>query len=253
MSSRSSANTSVQLGDFRLRTPIMSANMDTITGSEMAIAMYNAGGVGSLHRFMSIKENIDEYNLVRAADADCFVSVGVNDHSRERLDELYTSGARHFVIDIAHGHSIMMKKMLQWIKLNYRDMFIMAGNVATAQAVKDLSDWGANSIKVGISNGCFKAGSLVKTTIGKKPIEEIVVGDEVITHKNRIRKVTKTFIHNSKNEFTVINGIHSTPNHEFYVLHKKYKETVTDENIHEYAQWISAKNLTKDYVLLRAK
>ncbi len=161
MSSRSSANTSVQLGDFRLRTPIMSANMDTITGSEMAIAMYIAGGVGSLHRFMSIKENIDEYNLVRAGGADCFVSVGVNDHSRERLDELYTSGARHFVIDIAHGHSIMMKKMLQWIKSNYRDVFIMSGNVATAQAVRDLSDWGANSIKVGISNGSCCSTNIV--------------------------------------------------------------------------------------------
>jgi IMP dehydrogenase len=139
----------------------MSANMDTITGSEMALAMFNAGGVGSLHRFTSISENIDEYNLVRVGGADCFVSVGVNDHSKERFDALHGSGARHFVIDIAHGHSIMMKNMIQWVRANYRDAFIMAGNVATAQAVRDLSDWGANSIKVGISNGSCCSTNIV--------------------------------------------------------------------------------------------
>ena len=161
MSTRSSANTSTQLGDFQLRTPIMSANMDTITGSEMALAMFNAGGVGSLHRFTTIKENIDEYGLVRVGGADCFVSVGVNEHSRERFDALYSSGARHFVIDIAHGHSVMMKDMIQWVRSNYRDAFIMAGNVATAQAVRDLNDWGANSIKVGISNGSCCSTNIV--------------------------------------------------------------------------------------------
>jgi IMP dehydrogenase len=161
MSSRSSADTSAKLGDFQLRTPIMSANMDTITGSEMALAMFKSGGVGSLHRFMSISENIDEYNLVRVGGADCFVSVGVNDHSKERFDALYASGSRHFVIDIAHGHSIMMKNMIQWVRSNYRDVFIMAGNVATAQAVRDLNEWGANSIKVGISNGSCCSTNIV--------------------------------------------------------------------------------------------
>jgi len=161
ISSRSSTDTSVQLGNFHLRTPIMSANMDTITGSAMAIAMYNAGGIGSLHRFMSIKENIDEYGEVRVGGADCFVSVGVNDHSKERYDALHSSGARHFVIDIAHGHSAMMKNMIQWIRDNYNDSFVMAGNVATAQAVKDLHDWGANSIKVGISNGSCCSTNIV--------------------------------------------------------------------------------------------
>lgn len=161
INSRSSIDTSSQLGDFHLRTPIMSANMDTITGSAMAIAMFNAGGVGSLHRFMPVNENIEEYNLVRVGGADCFVSVGVNDHSRERFDALYASGARHFVIDIAHGHSIMMKKMLQWIKLNYSGTFVMAGNVATPQAIKDLNEWGADSVKVGISNGSCCSTNIV--------------------------------------------------------------------------------------------
>ena len=161
ISSRSSVNTSTQLGDFHLRTPIMSANMDTITGSDMAIAMFKSGGIGALHRFTPIKENIDDYGLVRVGGADCFVSVGVNDHSRERFDALHSSGARHFVVDIAHGHSAMMKEMIQWIKSNYRDTFVIAGNVATPQAVSDLNEWGANSIKVGISNGSCCSTNIV--------------------------------------------------------------------------------------------
>jgi IMP dehydrogenase len=151
--SRSKLDTTVQIGDFRLRTPIMSSNMDTITGSEMALAMSRSGGIGAMHRFMTIEENITEYNNVRVGGSDCFVSVGVNDYSRERAISLYESGARHFIIDIAHGHSIAMKEMIYWIRQNLSYVFIVAGNVATGKAVKDLASWGADSVKVGIAGG----------------------------------------------------------------------------------------------------
>lgn len=150
---RSSVDTATRFGDFILRTPIMSSNMDTITGSDMSIAMNKAGGIGSLHRFMTIEDNLKEYTLVRVGGGDCFVSVGVNDHSRERTDALYSSGARNFIIDIAHGHSVLMKEMIYWMKSNYRDIFVVAGNVATGDAVSDLASWGADSVKVGIAGG----------------------------------------------------------------------------------------------------
>ena len=158
---RSSVDTTQWLGDFQLRTPIMSANMDTVTGSKMAIAMRKAGGIGTLHRFMSIDENIKEYDQVRLGGADCLVSVGVNTASRERFDALYQSGARHFVIDIAHGHSLSMKNMLAFIKSNYPDVYVIAGNVATGQAVRDLASWGAGYVKVGISNGSACSTNIV--------------------------------------------------------------------------------------------
>jgi len=159
--SRSSINTSVWLGDFNLRVPIMSANMDTITGSEMAIAMRKAGGVGSLHRFMSIEDNVKEYERVLLGGTECFVSVGVNDASRERIDALHQAGARHFIIDIAHGHSLAMKEMITFIKTNYQDTFIVAGNVATGQAVKDLAEWGASCVKAGIAVGSCCSTNIV--------------------------------------------------------------------------------------------
>jgi IMP dehydrogenase len=79
--------------------------------------------------------------------------VGVNRDSKERTQELYKAGARYFVIDIAHGHSKMMKDMITWIKSEYSDVFLMAGNVATGQGAYDLATWGSDAIKIGIGPG----------------------------------------------------------------------------------------------------
>lgn len=140
---------------WKIEVPVISSNMDTVTGGFMAKTMYDAGGLGALHRFMSIENNIQEYKLVRGTrvPSDCFVSVGVNRDSKERTQELYKAGARYFVIDIAHGHSKMMKDMITWIKSEFSDIFLMAGNVATGQGAYDLASWGANAVKIGIGPG----------------------------------------------------------------------------------------------------
>jgi IMP dehydrogenase len=153
--SRSEVDISVVLRPIGLKiyTPVISANMDTVTGADMAIAMFKAGGIGALHRFMPIEENVSSYSKVRQNESDCLVSVGVNRDSKERAKALYDAGARLFVIDIAHGHSLMMKEMATWIKSELPDIFLMAGNVATRQATSDLRQWGADAIKVGIGPG----------------------------------------------------------------------------------------------------
>lgn len=149
VTSRSQVNTTVKFGDLHIETPVISANMDTVTNAEMTVAMYEGGGIGALHRFMSIEDNVEMFNR----SAPCFVSIGVNEESKERAQALYTAGARRFVIDIAHGHSRMMRDMTTWLRETYPDVFIMAGNVATGQAVKDLVSWGADAVKVGIGPG----------------------------------------------------------------------------------------------------
>lgn len=140
---------------WEIQVPVISSNMDTVTGGYMAKAMYDAGGLGAIHRFMTINENVGQYLSVRGqrVPSDCFVSVGVNRDSKERTQALYDAGARYFVIDIAHGHSKMMKDMIAWIKSEYSDIFLMAGNVATSGATYDLACWGADAIKVGIGPG----------------------------------------------------------------------------------------------------
>ena len=162
ITSRSGVDTLYRLGgEYNLDTPVISANMDSITGSEMAIAMWKAGGIGALHRFWTSAENVDAYLAVRNGLADCFVSIGVND--RQRALNLYSCGARYFIIDIAAGHSGQMRDTLKWLTLEFQDIYVVAGNVATPEAVKDLEDWGASAIKIGIGPG---AACLTKNVTG---------------------------------------------------------------------------------------
>lgn len=152
--SRSEADTTFKFWKYERPTPIISANMETITGSEMAIAMWNLGGIGALHRFWSIEENVEAYLEVYKANCDCIVSIGVNGDFKERAEALFKAGARMFVIDIAHGHSVMMKETIEWLRGMYKEeIFIVAGNVATGQATKDLYEWGADCVKIGVGPG----------------------------------------------------------------------------------------------------
>lgn len=139
--------------------PIVSANMDTITELLMCTAVRKAGGIGALHRFMSIEQNVGQFKMANHVGAyrgaeECFVSIGTNDNCKERAAALHAAGARFFIVDIAHGHSLMMKNTISWLRQAYgRDVFIVAGNVATPQAIVDLEDWGADAIKVGVGPG----------------------------------------------------------------------------------------------------
>lgn len=153
ITTRSQVDVSTQIGPIRLEIPLISANMDSVTSPEMAIGMWKAGAIGALHRFVPITENVSQFIYTRANGAECFVSIGVNGEAKERARALYEVGAKYFIIDIAHGHSEMMKSTLGWLKSTYPDVYIMAGNVATAEGAYDLHTWGADCIKAGISNG----------------------------------------------------------------------------------------------------
>ncbi len=156
--SRSDLDTSVEFGKFKIRSPIISANMDTITESEMAIAMWRSGAIGAIHRFMSPEDAVLEYEKVRKANSDAFVSVGVRHDDLDRARMLHAAGATLFIIDIAHGHSAQMRQMISVMRSTFgTNIYIVAGNVATADAVKDLASWGADCVKVGVGGGsCCK-------------------------------------------------------------------------------------------------
>jgi len=162
VTSRSDVDTSVILKQkstintqgFILKVPVMSANMDSCTDGKMALAMYRAGGIGAIHRFMSIEQNLTEYMMVAHESGKCFISVGVNSESQERTMALYEAGARNFIVDIAHGHSKMMQDMLVWMRGHLSpESYIVAGNVATEEGAADLFRWGADAVKIGIGPG----------------------------------------------------------------------------------------------------
>lgn len=161
IASRSDVDVSVTLGNIRLAVPVISSNMDTITGWRMARTMLENGAGAALHRVNTIEEAVEEYRkavegLENLTEGAVFCTVGAVplDENLKRFEALYNAGARNFIIDIAHGHSENMKVMISKIREKYgNDVFLIAGNVATYEGVRDLTYWGADVVKVGIANG----------------------------------------------------------------------------------------------------
>jgi len=139
--------------------PILAANMDTICESEMAIALGKLGGLGVLHRFMTIEKQAEEVRKVKQEGLLCAAAIGVRDY-QERAKALANSGLDILVIDIAHGHSKYAGKTLDYLKENYPKIDVMAGNIATKDAAEYFLTKGADAIKVGIG-----AGSLCTTRL----------------------------------------------------------------------------------------
>lgn len=138
-----------------IELPFISANMDTVTESPMAIAMSKMGGLGILHRFLSIEQQVHEVRMVKEAGcALVAASIGVNEEGRERAEALVKEGANILTIDIAHGHSTAMIETLKWLKDRFgNSVDFIAGNVATPEATRELIEAGADAIKVGIGPG----------------------------------------------------------------------------------------------------
>jgi IMP dehydrogenase len=137
-----------------IETPLISANMDTITESAMALAMHRQGGFGILHRFMTIAEQAAQVRAVREGGAkNIGASIGVGDDFRERAAALITAGTNVLTIDIAHGHSVSMMETMRWLKDHDSSIEIIAGNIATPEGARDLIEAGADAIKVGIGPG----------------------------------------------------------------------------------------------------
>lgn len=140
---------------IELKTPIVSANMDTVTESAMAIAMAKEGALGILHRFMTIEEQVRELDKVKAAaiGGPLAASVGVGDDAHSRAEALVRAGCNVITIDIAHGHSVAMIEMVEWLKNKFPQLQVIAGNVAMPEAADELAKAGADAIKVGIGPG----------------------------------------------------------------------------------------------------
>lgn len=143
--------------NFKLKTPIISANMDTVTESAMMIKMAELGGLGILHRFMTPDEQIAQIKLIRdkikALGLPVAASIGVKEEGMKRADMLADAGVDIFTIDIAHGDSVMMFETLDYVKKKYPKIDVIAGNTAMPEGVRGLIDHGADAVKVGIGPG----------------------------------------------------------------------------------------------------
>ncbi len=144
---------SILTQSYPLKVPFVSANMDTITEAPMAIKMHQLGGFGIIHRFMSVDDQVQQVKMALEGGGGVAASIGVNAQDRERAHQLIDAGTQVLTIDIAHGHSTAMLKTLDWLKSQWPDISVIAGNVVTPKATQDLIHAGADAIKVGIGPG----------------------------------------------------------------------------------------------------
>lgn len=160
---------STKLADnIKLHIPLISAGMDTVTEGSMAIAMALQGGLGVIHKNMSIQAQAGEVANVKsvvvpstatkAAVDDknrllCAAAVGVTSDTFERAEALLEAGADAIVIDTAHGHSAGVLRKIKEFRKHFPDQTLIAGNVATGDATRALFDAGVDIVKVGIGPG----------------------------------------------------------------------------------------------------
>ena len=157
LESRSLADTSTTLpypnkvGYITLKVPILSANMADITEQGMAAAMYNAGGLGIIHRFCRIDHALAMWLICKQTYTPVFMSIGVND--KERITLLADTGCKAFCIDVANGYSDAVARTIEYLRTTIPGVVVMAGNVATREGALFLMSAGADIIKAGIGPG----------------------------------------------------------------------------------------------------
>ncbi len=137
-----------------LEIPILSAAMDTVTASRMAIALGRLGGLGVLHRNLPIAEQVREVELAKEAGVLVAAAVGVSGDADERAAALVAAGVDVIVIDVAHGHSAGVMRMVEKVKARHR-VQVVAGNVVTAEGTEELIAAGADAVKVGVGPGAI--------------------------------------------------------------------------------------------------
>jgi GMP reductase len=154
ISSRSKADVSVALGNHKFNIPIIPSNMRCVIDEEIAKKLSEAGYFYVMHRY-----DVDILKFVKKANKENWkvisISIGAKDIESTLLEQLVKSGCRidYITIDVAHGHSDYMCRMIRVVKEQFHKTFVIAGNVATQGGVGDLQDWGADAVKIGIGGG----------------------------------------------------------------------------------------------------
>ena len=159
----SEVNTSVKLSkNLNLKIPLLSSAMDTVTESKMAIEIAKSGGIGVIHRNLSINDQILEIKKVQKKGLVVGAAVGTNDTELSRAEKIIKCKVDLIVVDTAHGHNKRVANIIKFIKKKKSNKTTLcAGNIATAEAAKFLCKLGVDIVKVGIGPGSICTTRLV--------------------------------------------------------------------------------------------
>jgi len=151
LASRSHADTSVRIKGFKFTLPIMPSNMKSVVDLKTYHLYDSLGLAPIMHRF-----DMSSVDILRRISTDWkAISIGVKPEDRDNLDACrqLSIDPSCVCIDIAHGHSLAMMGMIKFVRATFPNTIIIAGNVTTGEACKDLAEWGADLVKVGIGPG----------------------------------------------------------------------------------------------------
>ena len=157
VSSRNECDTSVELNGFKFKIPVVPANMSAVIDENLSLWLAKNNYFYIMHRF-----DIDQIAFIKMMRENSLfvsISIGVKQEHKNLLRELKSLDLipDFITIDIAHGHSVMMEEMLKFIKATFKGAkvkpFIIAGNIMSEEAVRDLEAWGADALKIGVGPG----------------------------------------------------------------------------------------------------
>lgn len=153
VASRDECDISVKLGKFTFKNPVIPANMISSINDDLCVKLAQSGYCYINHRFNH--NNIDFIRSMNEKNLFTSISVGVKEDSFKQIDMIRSENLRVDIIcvDLAHGHSIAMEKMVKYIRDAGLDSYIIGGNICTQEAVEDLTQWGCSAAKVGIGPG----------------------------------------------------------------------------------------------------
>jgi IMP dehydrogenase len=137
---------------LKFKIPIISSPMSTVTESHMCNAISSQGGLGILHRYNTIDHQAKLLSFVNE-ESPRSAAIGVSGDYKERLAALYEKGLKVVCIDIAHGDHKLMENTVEFIRSNYNDLIVIAGNIATGHAYKRLYKAGAHGVRTSVGSG----------------------------------------------------------------------------------------------------
>lgn len=257
--SRSEIDLSTQISKhLKLKIPLISTKMDTITGVEMAKEIYRLGGIGILPRFDIQDGQVKKTLEVTKSKAKVLAAIGIKEGFLERARELVKAGAFGINIDVAHGHMLGTIETVRAIKAEFKnDIAIIAGIASTYECARDLYEAGADALLVGVGAGSIcttriQTGcgvpmftSLIETAKAAKEFGKTFMPDAGIKNSGDIVKALATGASATVSGF-IFAGTDECPSEIIEISGKKYKNyngsASKAEKIKQYQKDSSDKN-----------
>ncbi|EKD85543.1 MAG: Inosine-5-monophosphate dehydrogenase [uncultured bacterium] len=154
--SRSDIDLSTRLTrNIKLSIPLVSSAMDTVTESKLAIALGKLGGIGIIHRNLTIADQVHEVKKVKKESVLVGGAVGAGKGFEDRIDALIKAKADVILVDSAHGFAKSVIDVVKFIKKKYKNIDVIGGNVATLDGAKALVNAGVDGLRVGMGPGAI--------------------------------------------------------------------------------------------------